>query len=249
MREDLETSGTWLFRKRSYLPLLVIVPVLWSLRSLQNTGGDRFASDVWGLFCFAIGLIGLAIRCYTVGHVAQGTSGRTTRAPMADSLNVTGMYSIVRHPLYLGNYFMWLGPALFPRSLATVLIVTLIFWLYYERIMLAEEGFLRARFGATFEEWAARTPAIVPRLSGWIAPDRPFSIHAVLKRESSGLLGLVWVMALLELAGELAVTGHVTLDPLWIVLVSPAVALVLVMRVSRRMRRVLTDNRHRNRQP
>ena len=237
LREELEATGTWLFQKRSYLPLLVIVPVLWSLRSYQYPEGGRMADELWEVTCLLIGLIGLAIRCFTVGHVAQGTSGRTTRAPMADTLNVTGMYSIVRHPLYLGNYFMWLGPALFPRSLATVLIVTLIFWLYYERIMLAEEGYLRARFGATFEAWAARTPAIVPRFSNWVAPERSFSVYAVLKRESSGLLGLVWVMATLELAGEFSATGHVTLDPLWIALLSPAVALVLVMRVSRKMRR------------
>ena len=240
LREELEATGTWLFQKRSYLPLLVIVPVLWSLRSYEYPEGGRLADVLWEMTCLLVGLIGLAIRCYTVGHVAQGTSGRTTRAPTADTLNVTGMYSIVRHPLYLGNYFMWLGPALFPRSLSTVLIVTLIFWLYYERIMLAEESYLRARFGATFEAWAARTPAILPRLASWAPPHQPFSVYAVLKRESSGLLGLVWVMALLELAGELAVTGHVTLDPLWIALVSPAVALVLVMRVSRRMRRART---------
>jgi protein-S-isoprenylcysteine O-methyltransferase Ste14 len=242
LREELEATGTWLFQKRSYVPLLVIVPVLWSLRNYQYPEGGQMADELWEIMCLVIGLIGLAIRCFTVGHVAQGTSGRTTRAPAADTLNVTGMYSIVRHPLYLGNYFMWLGPALFPRSLATVLIVTLIFWLYYERIMLAEEGFLRARFGATFEEWAQRTPAIVPRLGAWIAPERQFSIHAVLKRESSGLLGLLWVMAILELAGELAVTGHVTLDPLWVALLSPAVALVLVMRVSRRVRRARADS-------
>ena len=145
LREELEATGTWLFQKRSYLPLLVIVPVLWSLRTYQYPEGGRLADEAWELMCLLVGLIGLAIRCFTVGHVARGTSGRTTRAPTADTLNVTGMYSIVRHPLYLGNYFMWLGPALFPRSLPTALIVTLIFWLYYERIMLAEEGYLRTR--------------------------------------------------------------------------------------------------------
>jgi hypothetical protein len=103
--------------------------------------------------------------------------------------------------------------------------------------MLAEESFLRARFGAAFESWAERTPAIVPRPSSWVPPERAFSLHAVLKRECSGLLGLIWVMTILELTSDLVVTGHVTLDPLWIALLSPALLLCVAMRVLRRLRR------------
>ena len=237
LREDLESSGTWLFKKRSYLPILVIVPVLWSLRNVQYLGGSAGTQRIWELFCLLVGLLGVAIRCYTVGHVAQGTSGRTTRAPTADTLNVTGMYSMVRHPLYLGNYFMWLGPALFPHSLATALIVSLIFWIYYERIMLAEESYLRTRFGATFEAWAARTPAFLPRFSSFVPPERPFSLHNVLKREAPSLLAMILMMNVLALAIDFVVTGHLVLDPLWIALLIPAVALYLVMRISRQIRR------------
>jgi hypothetical protein len=47
LREELEATGTWLFQKRSYLPLLVIVPVLWSLRNYQYLAGGRLADELW----------------------------------------------------------------------------------------------------------------------------------------------------------------------------------------------------------
>ena len=34
----------------------------------------------------------------------KNTSGRNTHDQVADSLNTSGIYSIVRHPLYVGNF-------------------------------------------------------------------------------------------------------------------------------------------------
>ncbi len=56
-----------------------------------------------------ISFFGLALRVIVVGHAPYGTSGRNTREQVADTLNTTGMYSIVRHPLYLANYLIILG--------------------------------------------------------------------------------------------------------------------------------------------
>ena len=41
------------------------------------------------------------------------------------SLNTRGMYSLVRHPLYLGNYFMWMALVLATGRLDFALLVTL----------------------------------------------------------------------------------------------------------------------------
>jgi hypothetical protein len=91
------------------------------------------------------------------------------------------MYSVVRHPLYLGNYFQWLGVAMLPRNPWVAVTVSLVFWIYYERIMFAEEEYLRRSFGSEFEEWAARTPAFIPDFAQWVpaacpsAGERPSS--------------------------------------------------------------------------
>ncbi|NLL27934.1 MAG: DUF1295 domain-containing protein [Bacteroidales bacterium] len=41
--------------------------------------------------------------------IPKGISGKNTEKQIADFLNTKGMYSIVRHPLYLGDFLMWLG--------------------------------------------------------------------------------------------------------------------------------------------
>ena len=63
--------------------------------------------------------------------------------------------------------------------------IGLVFWLYYERIMLAEEEFLRARYGKAFDDWAARTPAFLPNFRHWVPPT-----HAVQRpgRAAAGVL-------------------------------------------------------------
>lgn len=66
--------------------------------------------STWAWSCIAVSLFGLLIRAVTIGFTPKGTSGRNTKeGQVAEVLNTKGIYSVVRHPLYLGNYFMWLG--------------------------------------------------------------------------------------------------------------------------------------------
>jgi protein-S-isoprenylcysteine O-methyltransferase Ste14 len=234
LKEHFESAGNWLFRWRSYFPLLLFIPILYALRGFAYPRGSHALDRWWELGCLAVSLAGVAIRAVTVGHAPYGTSGRNTQCQVAMRLNSTGMYSIVRHPLYLGNYFMWLGVALFPRDWWIAVIVSLVFWLYYERIMLAEEEHLRRTFGDVFVAWATRTPAFIPRPSLWTPPALPFSWRAVLKREYSGLFGLVASFTALELASESIVQRELYLDPLWSALFGTALVTYLVLLLLRK---------------
>ena len=111
-------------------------------------------------FCVLIAVFGLLVRAYVVGHAPSGTSGRNTRSQIGEQLNTTGAYSIVRHPLYLGNFFIWLGVALVPGSWWLVFSLTAVFWIYYERIMYAEEEFLRDEFKKSYLRWARSNPRL-----------------------------------------------------------------------------------------
>jgi protein-S-isoprenylcysteine O-methyltransferase Ste14 len=188
LKEEFEKVGNWLFRWRSYLPLFLAGIILTGMRNFEYPGNSHYLDRVWELLCLAISFLGLAMRSYTIGHAPKGTSERNTHSQEAKSLNMTGMYSIVRHPLYLGNLFCWLGVSMFPRVWPVSVIVILAFWIYYERIMFAEEEFLRKKFGEEYEKWANKTPAFFPRLKNWVPNVLPFSIRNVLKREYSGSL-------------------------------------------------------------
>lgn len=149
----------------------------------------------------AISVAGIALRCLTVAFAPDGTSSRDTRALRASGLNTAGAYSLVRHPLYLGSGLMWIGVAVSLRVWWLVVIVALGYWLYVERLMVAEEAFLMHSFPEEFPRWAARTPAFWPQLTGWRRPNLAFQFKRV-SSEHNGLLGVAIAVALLQLLGS-----------------------------------------------
>jgi protein-S-isoprenylcysteine O-methyltransferase Ste14 len=238
LREEFEATGTWLFRHRGYLPLL-LSPVLVAAAASSSPLPDRRLQLVWEGACVLLAIGGLALRVATIGFAPRATSGRGTGGPRAESLTTSGLYSVVRHPLYLGNYLMWLGVALFARAWWAPVIVTLVFWLYYERIMFAEEEFLRRRFGEHYASWAAETPAFLPRLDRWRSPDVGFCGLTVLRREPSSLLALVTALTALEFARDYADTGRLTLDPVWASILTVTLVMCLAARTVKHRTRLL----------
>ncbi|NOU48794.1 MAG: DUF1295 domain-containing protein [Bacteroidales bacterium] len=189
---SFEKSGNWLFKHRGELPVLLFVsaiPVVY----FSNT--DYLSDEheiILTLIAVLLSLFGFAIRSYAIGTTPKGTSGRNTKeGQVAESLNSTGIYSVLRHPLYVGNYFMWIGIVLFTFNFSFVLIISLAFWLYYERIMFAEERFLEKKFGDAYLDWSLKTPAFIPSLKKFKKSEIPFSVKSVLRREYSGALATV----------------------------------------------------------
>ena len=133
----------------------------------------------------------------TVAFVPRGTSGRNTKKQVATSLNRTGIYSTVRHPLYLGNFFILLGPFIYTGNIFGITIFILLFWIYYERIMFAEETFLNCKFGNEYESWASNTPAFIPDIRSYIPNQSQFSLKKVLEREYSGIFAIIIIFTLL----------------------------------------------------
>ena len=162
LAREFQQQGNWLFRWRSYLPVCLLGLVALAMWNVEALSAGYGMHEGWKRICICISFIGLAIRALVIGYVPEQTSGRNTTEKFADTLNTTGMYSIVRHPLYLGNYIVGLGISLIQLQWWLPVIYTLVFWIYYERIMFAEEDFLRAQHGRTFENWAAQRPQFCP---------------------------------------------------------------------------------------
>ena len=215
LREEFEFAGNWLFRWRSYLPLVFIAVSLFALCDYEYLAHSQRLDKLWGGFCLLVSFFGLAIRAFTVGHTPKGTSGRTTRMPEAERLNTTGMYSIVRHPLYVANFFIGLGIALFAHLWWLVLIYILAFSLYYEKIMFAEEAYLSKKFGEEFVSWCDNTPAFIPRLKNHTKPALPFSLKNVLKREYNGFFAVIAVLFAFRVVGDFFALHKLEIDLHW----------------------------------
>ncbi|MGO8745750.1 MAG: methyltransferase family protein [Thermoguttaceae bacterium] len=245
LREELERSGNWLFRWRSYLPMVLLVPMILAMRDPMYFRIQAILPCWWGLFCMGVSFVGLAVRVKTVGHVPEGTSGRNTRlGQIADELNTTGMYSLVRHPVYLGNFVIWLGVSLRCGMWWLVGLFVLTFWVYYERIILAEEEYLRRKFGETYLRWAESTPAILPRWSGWRPALLPFSPRSIVRREYSSVLAIVGCFFSIEVYQHVFLLDEWGPDPYWCGIFAAALALFAVVRTVKWRTKLLEVNRH-----
>ena len=242
LKETYEKQGAFLFRGRSYLPLLVTPLVVAALLSPQYSHPlfTGFSGCVWKALCILISLAGFAVRCLVAGYVPLGTSGRNTERQVAESLNTKGLYSFVRNPLYLGNFLIILGLILFSQVWWFALVCIAIFWIFYERIIFTEEEFLRQKFGATFVEWSLKTPVFIPKFSGWQKPELPYAWKTVLKREHSTQFGMISALTLLGIAADLFTTPDHKIAIFWWIFLGASLVIYLVLRFLKKKTTVLT---------
>ncbi|MCF8476447.1 MAG: DUF1295 domain-containing protein [Pseudolabrys sp.] len=245
--DELKREGGWLFRWRSYLPLAILpiaVPAFagsgWFAAAFGTAAEDR-----WDWACLILPLVGLAMRVLTVGYVPSMTSGRSTQLQHAASLNTTGMYSIVRHPLYVANFLVFIGFTLTLKSVLFTLLAALAYVVYYERIVVAEEDFLEKLHEEEFRRWAARTPTAIPQPALWVANELSFSWRTALLREYHGvmLIGTVFfIIKLLEglLIRQQTLSEWIGTEHLYVTMLVACTAFYLIAQFMRKRTNWLT---------
>jgi protein-S-isoprenylcysteine O-methyltransferase Ste14 len=231
--DELAASGDTLFRRRSYMPLL-LVP-LFVLSLLDERTPTPFA---WEVACFVVALCGLFMRGFVVGTAPQGASTRGTRRPTADSLSTLGAYSIVRHPLYLANTLVALGCALLSGTWYLPLIIVLLSFVYHERIAAREEAFLQSTFGDGFRAWASQVPAMIPAFGRYQPSNVPFQAQKVIMQESHGLCAIGTAFLVLDTLEDSVRLGHFQIDPAWLaIFVATLIPFLIVVVVKKSGRR------------
>lgn len=197
------------------------------------------------LICSAIwvGVLGLLIRIFTVGYTPVNTSGRNTnQGQVADQLNTTGIYSLIRNPLYLGNYLMWLAIGMLTGNIWFVLVFSFVFWIYYERIVFAEEEFLRNKFGEVYIEWTTKTPPFLPLHFRYQKPTFSFSWKKVLKKEKNGLLALFVLFYLFDVLDQYLRTETIAFEWNWMTIGSVATgALYVILKIIKKSTNLLNE--------
>lgn len=124
--------------------------------------GPALAVPGWvralGLACIGLGLLVGAL-----GLISLGRDTRVHPIPAEDSaLRTTGIYSVVRHPMYLAVMLCAIGVTVGSgRLLALLATCALAGVLTYKARF--EERLLDARFGWEYATYASRVPAVFPR--------------------------------------------------------------------------------------
>lgn len=110
----------------------------------------------------SISVIGAIIACTSRYSLGRNWSLSVQRKENHQLIQ-TGIYKIVRHPIYTGLLLLFIGNAIIVgdyRAILAVLIVFISFWLKLKK----EEKLLTETFGTEYKEYKNRTKALIPYL-------------------------------------------------------------------------------------
>lgn len=152
----LSILGKFLFKYRSFFPIPYFLFLLIVVKF------DR----LYFFIGFSIVIIGLGIRFFSQGFAADWMRGSEVGA---DYMLDEGVFSVVRHPLYVGYFFIGLGFTLASDFFLIYLLgfYSLFFTIYYYLIIKEEESFLEDKFGEVFIRYRKSVPAFFPNLKKW----------------------------------------------------------------------------------
>jgi hypothetical protein len=153
-----------------------------------------------GLF---LSLFGELIRILAVGFSGAGTSGRENYMK-AERINSTGIYSLSRNPLYIGNFLIFSGLLVVFANGYALLIVTLFLIFQYYFIIQAEESYLTERHGEEYGDYCARVPRIFGGIRSFQKSKIPFNLPKVIYKENDSLFNLLMVFIIILVIRELS---------------------------------------------
>jgi len=112
----------------------------------------------------ALAVLGQVFRIYAAGYIFKNKQ-----------LASNGPYSLVRHPLYLGNFIILIGFTIASANLYVAAGVVVFFLVWYPAAIAYEDSKLENIFGEDWREWSKNIRAIIPvrirwsdlKASGW----------------------------------------------------------------------------------
>jgi len=155
-RGDL--TGEHAFSDMGQLILLVIFLVVWITDSFVFKYSTFLTQYVSNYIRVPIALIILTISGLLAGFGLNTVFGKTREEPQVIT---TGVFSVVRHPIYLGSILLYLGFILLSLSFLSTLVWFIIIIFYY-MISRYEEKLLTQRFGSAYEEYKKKVPMLLP---------------------------------------------------------------------------------------
>ena len=151
--------GNFLFRNRNGIfPLFYLM--------LFVPSWEVFPNSVTAMIIgFSVTIIGQVVRVITIGLVYIIRGGKDRRV-YAEDLVTTGVFSHCRNPLYVGNILILVGLGIASNSLLFMAVFTPLFLFFWQAIVLAEENYLRNKFGEQYDEYCKRVNRWLINLNG-----------------------------------------------------------------------------------
>ena len=135
-----------------------------------------------------------------------------------------------KYPLYLANYLIWLGISLYTFNLYFLIFMSLFFWLFYKRIIFAEECFLKSKFGEKYLLWSKNVNSFFPTKLNFIKSNIHFSVKSILRREYSSVLSALIGYLFIDIIRNYFVSSTIYLSPKLFVIGSILLFIILILR-------------------
>ena len=141
--------GNFLFRNRNG-----IFPLFYLMLFIPSW--EVFTNPVTAMIIgFSVTLVGQLVRVITIGLVYIIRGGKDRRV-YAEDLVTTGIFAHCRNPLYVGNILILVGLGIASNSFLFMAVFTPVFLFFWQAIVLAEENYLRNKFGEQYDEYCRR---------------------------------------------------------------------------------------------
>ena len=220
--------GNFFFRYRNWL--FIILYLLLFIPSPPLFSEQYFGSQYW-LYPLIIGLfvtiLGQAIRGATIG-LAYIIRGGKDKKVYAEELVTSGIFNHCRNPLYVGNILMLLGVGILSNSLIYVGVIMPLFLFIYQAIVLAEENFLRNKFGAAFDAYCKRVNRWFPSLKGigdsFAAMEFNWK-RWILKEYNTQFVWMAGIVLILLFRYPQLTNGSVSQRNMWLAILIPALGI------------------------
>ena len=128
---------------------------------LPFTEGPKI--DIPTPITLTLGIILLGINFY-LKIMAQKRIGVIPALKGKSKIITTGIYGVIRHPLYISNSLLALGMAILFKSMFAFLFSILYFFLYLPMIYFEEKDLLK-KYGEEYQEYKRKVPwRIIPKI-------------------------------------------------------------------------------------
>ena len=144
-------------------PLYVIsILILTIIALILNQLNVVYKIKVLNKFLIILAIISILIAISVWGSAVLFSKVRTKIKE--NTLVTTGVYSIVRNPIYSAFLFLFTGILLFTRNLY-LLIFPIIFWIYLTYLLKeTEEKWLKDKFKEEYQKYMKKVNRIIPNI-------------------------------------------------------------------------------------
>jgi len=165
----------------------------------------EFLDEILDIIGLSLICLGFLLRISSRGYKSEDSKG-------GNFLVVTGPYSFVRNPMYLGIVMIGTGILLFISKWYLVFIFILLFVIRYLPQIKKEEQMLNSRFGSMYQQYCQRVPRLFPNILVFLKEDirelLPIKYRWI-KKEIPTIIATVAVIFIIELHDDVSHYGKI----------------------------------------